>query len=194
MRRTVNERDACNRTCTKFRFEATSPSQPMTSVQIIVQSILDSDADIVVISANPALLAGSGISGVIHRAAGAELEKSAKSLAPLKVGEAVITPAFDLNAKYVVHTVCPRYMDGNRGEPQQLASAYASALGFYRQVTNAKSIAFVSMGTGVYRWPLASAAEIAVKELMESEFEETTMCVIDEPTRIIYQAALDKNI
>ena len=158
-------------------------------MNILKTSILNSTADVLVISAHPSLLAGSGISGIIHKAAGPELEKYAKPLGPLKAGEAVITPAFKLDAKYIVHTICPRYMDGRRGEADQLASAYISALGFYDQVPDARSIAFVSMGTGVYKWPLALAADIAIRELLKSKFEETFLCVMDEQTRDAYQAA-----
>jgi len=152
-------------------------------------NILNIKTDIIVISAHPTLLAGSGISGIIHKAAGPELEQYAKPLGPLRPGQAVITPAFNLNAKYVIHTICPRYMDGQRGEAEQLASAYASALAFYTQVPDAKSIAYVSMGTGVYRWPLALAADIATRELLKSKFDKTLLCVMDEQTRDAYQAA-----
>ena len=162
------------------------------TLQIKVDSILKNQTDIIVISAHPSLLAGSGISGIIHKAAGPELEKYAKPLAPLKAGEAVITPAFNLNAKYIVHTICPRYMDGQRGEAEQLASAYSSALAFYNEVPDAKSIAFVSMGTGVYKWPLALAADIAIRELLKSRFEETFLCVMDESTRDAYELAQNK--
>ena len=153
---------------------------------------MQSGADIIVLSANPSLLAGSGISGVIHKAAGKELELAARALGPIKVGEAVITPAFNLSAKYVVHTVCPRYIDGQRGERELLAEAYQSALSFYNEVSDVTSIALVSMGTGVYRWPLELAAKIAIKELAQSKFEMTTMCVIDEATRTIYQRAYSR--
>ena len=112
-----------------------------------------------------------------------------KPLGPLEPGQAVITPAFNLNAKYIVHTICPRYMDGQRGEPEQLASAYTSALGFYDQVPDAKSIAFVSMGTGVYKWPLAMAADIAVGALVKSKYDKTFLCVMDENTKLAYQKA-----
>ena len=153
---------------------------------------MKSEADIIVLSANPSLLAGSGISGVIHKAAGKELELAAKALGPIKAGEAVITLAFNLSAKYVVHTVCPRYIDGQRGERELLEKAYQSALSFYNEVSDVTSIALVSMGTGVYRWPLELAAGIAIKELAQSKFEETTMCVIDELARTIYQRAYSR--
>ena len=80
-------------------------------------------------------------------------------------------------------------MDGQRGEKEQLASAYSCTLAFYNQISDAQSIAFVSMGTGVYKWPLALAADIATRELLKSEFEETFLCVMDEETRDAYQAA-----
>ena len=159
---------------------------------VLVKNILTARSDIIVISANPSLLAGSGISGVIHKAAGPQLEAAAKPVAPLMPGQAIITPAFNLSAKYVIHTVCPRYMHGQRGESEQLYNAYASALALHSQVPDAKSIAFVSMGTGVYKWPMELAADIAVKALLTSTFEETLMCVVDEKTRLIYQAALDR--
>ena len=153
---------------------------------------MQSGAEIIVLSANPSLLAGSGISGIIHKAAGSELEKAAKLLGPLKPGEAAITPAFDLSAKYIVHTVCPRYIEGTAKEKEELAGAYRSALDFYNQVVDVQSIAFVSMGTGIYKWPLELAAEIAVNELTKSKFKETTMYVVDGTTKTVYQRAYDR--
>ena len=66
-------------------------------------------------------------------------------------------------------------------------------MGLPSEVPDAKSIAFVSMGTGVYKWPMGLAADIAVKALLTSTFEETLMCVIDEATRVVYQGALDRH-
>ena len=154
---------------------------------VLIKDVLTVQSDIIVISANPSLLAGSGISGVIHKAAGPQLEAAAKPFAPLTPGQAIITPAFNLSAQYVIHTVCPRYMDGQRGESEQLYHAYASALALHSQVPDAKSIAFVSMGTGVYKWPMELAAGIAVKALLTSTFESTLMCVVDGATRALYQ-------
>ena len=156
-------------------------------LSIRVQNILTANSDILVLSANPSLLAGSGISGIIHKAAGPNLEAAAKPFAPLEPGRSIITPAFDLPAKYIIHTVCPRYMDGQRGESEQLYNAYASALALHSQAPDAKSIAFVSMGTGVYKWPMELAAGIAVRALLTSTFESTLMCVVDEATRMLYQ-------
>ena len=161
-----------------------------SELTIVQQSILAVASDIIVMSANPSLLAGSGISGIIHKAAGPQLEAAAKPFAPLTPGQAIITPAFNLSAKYIIHTVCPRYMDGQRGESEQLYNAYASALALHSQAPDAKSIGFVSMGTCVYKWPMVLAADIAVKALLTSTFEETLMCVMDEATRVVYQKAL----
>ncbi|MGB2172627.1 MAG: macro domain-containing protein [Porticoccaceae bacterium] len=160
---------------------------------VFIKDVLTVQSDIIVISANPSLLAGSGISGIIHKAAGPQLEAAAKPFAPLTPEQAIITPAFNLTAKYVIHTVCPRYMNGGRGEAEQLYNAYASALALHSEAPDAKSIAFVSMGTGVYKWPMALAADIAVKALLTSTFEQTSMCVMDEATRVVYQGALDRH-
>ena len=120
-------------------------------ISIKIENILTIKTDILVLSANPSLLAGSGISGIIHKAAGPQLEAAAKPFAPLTPGQAIITPAFNLSAKYVIHTVCPRYMDGQRGEAEQLYNAYASALALHSEAPDANSIVFVSMRTAVYK-------------------------------------------
>jgi O-acetyl-ADP-ribose deacetylase (regulator of RNase III) len=162
-------------------------------IKVLLESVTNVRADLIVLSANPSLLAGSGISGIIHKAAGPRLETAAKPFAPLTPGQSIITPAFNLSSKYVIHTVCPRYMDGQRGEAEQLYNAYASALALHIEAPDAKSIAFVSMGTGVYKWPMALAADIAVKALLTSTFEQTLMCVMDEATRVVYQGTLDRH-
>ena len=162
-------------------------------IKVVLESVTNVRADLIVLSANPSLLAGSGISGIIHKAAGPQLEAAAKPFAPLTPGQAIITPAFNLPAKYVIHTVCPRYMDGQRDESKQLYNAYTSALALHSEAPDAKSIVFVSMGTGVYKWPMALAADIAVKALLTSTFEQTLMCVMDEATRVVYQGALDRH-
>ena len=107
-------------------------------------------------------------------------------------GQTVITPIFKVSAKHEIHTACPRYMDGLMREPEQLWNAYNSALALHGQAPDAKNIAFVSMGTGVYKWPMALAADIAVKVLLTSTFEQTLMCVMDEEARLDYQGAFDR--
>ena len=159
------------------------------TIDIRITDILKSGADIIVFSSHPSLLAGSGVSGIVHKAAGPELELFAKSLGPIAPGESVITPAFNLPAKYIIHSVCPRYIYGTSEEEQGLAKAYRSALSLKLQAPDASSIAFVSFGTGIYRWPLEVAAKIAVAELSKSEFESTMMCVADIRTKAAYDKA-----
>jgi len=159
-------------------------------IKLINKSILDIDADIIVMSANPSLLAGSGVSRVIHRAAGPELEAYGKEIGPIGVGEAVITPGFNLNAKYVVHTVCPRYYDGLRGEAEQLKAAYFNALFVCGEVSSVSSIAFVAMGTGIYKWPANLAASIAIEELSKSRFDETFVCFTDEGLMSVFETSV----
>ena len=163
------------------------------SIEIRVESIIDITADVVVMSANPSLLAGSGVSGALHKKAGPELEIAAKSLGPIKPGESVITPAFDLNAKYIVHTVCPRFLRGADEEIALLTSAYKTVLDSFDQLENVNSIAFASMGTGIYRWPMELAADIAVKELKKSRYKKTIMCVIDTETKNIYESIINSS-
>ena len=159
-------------------------------IDIRVADILKCGADIIVMSANPSLLAGSGLSGAIHKVAGPELEAHSRHLGPIFPGNAVLTPAFDLDAHYIIHAVCPRFLEGSDKERQLLAQTYRSALEMADQCSDAKSIAFASMGTGIYRWPLEIAAKIAMLELITSPFEETLMCVTDEQSRLIYQRSL----
>jgi len=161
-------------------------------INIVVGNILKSSADIIVFSAHPSLLAGSGVSGLIHKAAGPELEKAAKSLGPLSPGEAVITPAFNLPARFVSHAVCPRYIYGTLEEEEVLARAYESALDCKEKTMGARHIAFVSMGTGIYKWPIRLAAAIAMKVLVRSEFEITSMYVVDANMQTVYQNAYKK--
>ena len=165
-----------------------------TNLTTLNASILDSGADIIVMSANPSLLAGSGVSGVIHKAAGPDLERHTKPLGPLAVGQAIVTPAFEARAKYIVHAVCPRYYDGLRGESDQLRQAYQNALLVCDRLTDVSSIAFVSMGTGVYRWPIKLACKIAVSELVRSKLKYTLVCLQDERLLIENQLEISRHV
>ena len=165
-----------------------------TNLTTLNASILDSAADIIVMSANPSLLAGSGVSGVIHKSAGPELERYTKPLGPLAVGQAVVTPAFEAQAKYIVHAVCPRYYDGQRGESEELRQAYQNALSVCDKLTDVRSIAFVSMGTGVYKWPIELACKIAVSELMKSQIQNTFVCIQDQRLLIEYQLEISRHV
>jgi O-acetyl-ADP-ribose deacetylase (regulator of RNase III) len=99
-----------------LRINENSAIKMQTTLDIRIRDILQSGADIIVFSAHPSLLACSGVSGIVHKAAGTELELFAKSLGPIAPGESVITPAFNLPAKYIIHTVFPRYIYGTSEE------------------------------------------------------------------------------
>ena len=100
-----------------------------------------------------------------------ELDAVAKPLGPIAPGKTVITPAFNLPAKHIIHTDFLRYIYGTPEEKILLAMAYRSALSLKLQAPDATSTAFVSLGTGIHRWPLEVVAEIAVTELRKSEFD-----------------------
>ena len=107
---------------------------------ILAQDILISESDVIVFSAHPSLRAGSGVSGIIHKAAGPELEAEAIEFAPLNLGDAIVTSGFGLKAKYVIHVVCPRYIYGSLQEESLLSQSYRSALSLVREIKDAKSI------------------------------------------------------
>ncbi|OOY34287.1 macro domain-containing protein [Solemya velum gill symbiont] len=161
-------------------------------VTIQLANILDLNVDVIVNSAHPTLMAGGGVCGAIHAAAGPELEHAAMSLGPLQPGQAIVTPGFNLKARYVIHAVAPVYRNGDAAEVAKLAETYRSALSHHDQLTDVNSIAFPSIGTGIYNWPIEIASEIAIRELSKSQFELTIMCVMDKKLQQAYQQALDK--
>lgn len=118
----------------------------------------------IVNSANPSLLAGGGVCGAIHRVAGRKLEFSCRTIGKIEPGQAVITLAYNLPADYVIHAVAPRYFDGSRGEVATLAQTYTAICELIKSHAIATA-SIPSLGTGVYRFPLELAAEIATRTL-----------------------------
>jgi O-acetyl-ADP-ribose deacetylase (regulator of RNase III) len=124
------------------------------------------DVDAIVNAANEQLLPGGGVCGAIHRAAGPELARACAAVAPCPTGQARLTPGFALPARYVIHAVGPVWQGGGAGEAQLLASAYRNALELadgHRLV----SIAFPAISTGIFGYPLDSAATTAVATVQE---------------------------
>jgi O-acetyl-ADP-ribose deacetylase len=119
--------------------------------------------DAVVNAANERLAGGGGVDGAIHRAAGAaELQAACRAIGGCPTGEARITPGFRLPARHIIHTVGPVYRDGQHGEPALLAACYRNALALAAQ-HGVHTIAFPAISTGVYGYPFAEAAQVAVR-------------------------------
>jgi O-acetyl-ADP-ribose deacetylase (regulator of RNase III) len=117
--------------------------------------------DAIVNAANTGLVPGGGVCGAIHRAAGPALAEACRGLAPCPTGDARITPGFNLPARFVIHAVGPVWQGGHAGEADLLASAYRASLELAR-AGRLSSVAFPSISTGIYGYPLRAAASIAV--------------------------------
>ena len=139
----------------------------MTDRIVILQGdITRLEADAIVNAANPSLLGGGGVDGAIHRAAGPELLEACRVLGGCPTGEARITPGFRLPARWVVHTVGPVWRDGSHGEDGLLARCYRTSMELAAR-HGAKTLAFPSISTGAYGFPLERASHIALREARE---------------------------
>jgi O-acetyl-ADP-ribose deacetylase (regulator of RNase III) len=135
-------------------------------LEVIVADITGLRVDAIVNAANTTLLGGGGVDGAIHRAAGPELLAECRTLHGCETGGAKITLGYRLPARHVIHAVGPVWHRGNRGEDQALASCYISAIELC-QAHGLASIAFPAISTGIYRFPAARAADIAVSTTVD---------------------------
>ncbi len=139
----------------------------MTSVELIQGDITKQKVDAIVNAANTTLLGGGGVDGAIHRAAGSELLEECRKLGGCPTGQAKITKGYKLPAKYVIHTVGPVWNEGRHGEDELLRNCYKNSLRLAAE-HGIKTVAFPSISTGAYRFPIDRACEIAVETVKES--------------------------
>jgi O-acetyl-ADP-ribose deacetylase len=159
-------------------------------ISIILGDITKQNVDAIVNAANNSLLGGGGVDGAIHRTAGPELLKECSTLGGCETGSAKITKGYRLPANYVIHTVGPIWRDGKYGEEKKLVNCYRNSLELARN-NKVKTIAFPSISTGVYRYPVELASRIALREISHeietnSSLERVIIVCFDRTTYDTY--------
>jgi len=135
-------------------------------IGVVVGDITQQQVDAIVNAANSSLLGGGGVDGAIHLAAGPELREECRALAPCPTGEARITRGYRLPARWVMHTVGPVWRGGGHGESELLARCYRNSLALAVQPQyGIRTIAFPSISTGAYGFPIHLASQIAINEV-----------------------------
>ena len=166
-----------------------------TLIEAIQADITTLSVDAIVNAANSSLLGGGGVDGAIHRAAGPELVAECQTLGGCKTGQAKITSGYRLPAKHVIHTVGPVWDGGAYGEADLLASCYTNALKLTAE-HGIESIAFPSISTGVFGYPIEPATEIAVSTVIgflsdaDDTALEVTFCCFSAEDHAIYDRVL----
>jgi O-acetyl-ADP-ribose deacetylase (regulator of RNase III) len=167
---------------------------PANRIAVIAGDITQQRVEAIVNAANTSLLGGGGVDGAIHRAAGPELLAECRTLGGCATGQAKITKGYKLPAKWVIHTVGPVWHDGQHGEDDLLAGCYRSCFALVES-HGIKVVAFPSISTGAYGFPMDRAARIAVREtkqfLERNQLLERVMLVCFGASALdIHQAAL----
>jgi O-acetyl-ADP-ribose deacetylase (regulator of RNase III) len=167
----------------------------MHRLSIIQADITTLHVDAIVNAANSLLLGGAGVDGAIHRAAGPGLLAECRTLGGCPTGEARLTRGYNLPAKYVIHTVGPIWRGGGRGEEELLARCYRSVFAIVTAHEDIRTIAFPSISTGAYGFPIERASRIALGEMlaflaMNQTVEQVVACCFSVRDLQIYEAAL----
>jgi O-acetyl-ADP-ribose deacetylase (regulator of RNase III) len=163
-------------------------------MELVEGDITRQDTEAIVNAANTSLLGGGGVDGAIHRAGGPKILEECRQIGGCPTGEARITTGGNLPARYVIHTVGPVYRDGLHREPELLASCYRESLKL-ATAKGLKSVAFPSISTGAYGYPLAEAAIIALRTvktylLEHPEIERVRFVLFGQAAYAAYAAAL----
>ena len=166
-------------------------------IELVQGDITRQTTDAIVNAANTTLLGGGGVDGAIHRAGGPDILAACRRLGGCATGDAKLTPGGRLPARFVIHTVGPVYRDGRHKEPDLLASAYRRSLEV-AVGAGLRSVAFPSISTGAYRYPIAEAAPIALRtvRLFGREHPGTLdlirFVLFSAPDLAVYQETLEK--
>ena len=172
------------------------------TVRLVRGDITEMGTDAIVNAANSSLMGGGGVDGAIHRKGGPKILEECKRIRAtewpqgLPTGKAVITSGGNLKAKHVIHTVGPVWRGGNRDEPELLAQAYQNSLRLAVE-KGLKTVAFPSISTGVYGYPVEGASRVAleaVKEFLEKEdkLSEVVFVLFSESALEVYSAEAEK--
>jgi len=167
-----------------------------STLSLVEGDITKQDTDAIVNAANKTLRGGGGVDGAIHRAGGPKILEECIRIGGCETGQAVITTGGNLKAKYVIHTVGPVYRDGKHGEPELLESCYRNSLKLASS-KRLKSIAFPSISTGAYGYPMDQAAEIAISTVIDylknnTDIELVRFVLFGKEAYKTYEEALKK--